>query len=227
MNDNSGIWAVKNWLIRTVIRCAYIFFAALIAAMFPYFGDILGEPLTTQADQTTWHPIYKSLCGQKHKQKLLFVIDNHCLCHYCDRVSCCVSCLCLCVSDLLAQHIFAMCNAHPAWYVSHASTLQADMRLLPMHKPYHTIIMIRFMTHLKVLLQHFPASFSHVSYFCSSGGSARHHPPRLLTAPGNVHLPAQASVVEKDPGLDPAHLLCHCHDSGRCCGHSWNCSGCK
>lgn len=41
MNDNSGIWAVKNWLIRTVIRCAYIFFAALIAAMFPYFGDIL------------------------------------------------------------------------------------------------------------------------------------------------------------------------------------------
>ncbi|KAL0035434.1 hypothetical protein WJX77_006335 [Trebouxia sp. C0004] len=22
MNDNSGIWAVKNWLIRTVIRCA-------------------------------------------------------------------------------------------------------------------------------------------------------------------------------------------------------------
>lgn len=45
MNDNSGIWAVKNWLIRTVIRCAYIFFAALIAAMFPYFGDILGKPL--------------------------------------------------------------------------------------------------------------------------------------------------------------------------------------
>jgi len=43
MNDNSGVWAIKNWLIRTVIRCAYIFFAALIAAMFPYFGDILGQ----------------------------------------------------------------------------------------------------------------------------------------------------------------------------------------
>ena len=43
MNDDSGVWAVKNWLIRTVIRCSYIFFAALIAAMFPYFGDILGQ----------------------------------------------------------------------------------------------------------------------------------------------------------------------------------------
>ena len=33
MNDNSGVWAIKNWLIRTLIRCAYIFFAALIAGM--------------------------------------------------------------------------------------------------------------------------------------------------------------------------------------------------
>ncbi len=87
--------------------------------------------------------------------------------------------------------------------------------------------MTRFMTHLKVLRQHFSASFSHVSYFCSSGGSTRHHPARLPTAPGNVHLPAQASVVEKDPGLDSAHLLCHRHDFGRCCCHSWNCTGRK
>lgn len=33
MNNNSGVWAIKNWLIRTLIRCAYIFFAALIAGM--------------------------------------------------------------------------------------------------------------------------------------------------------------------------------------------------
>ena len=43
MNNSSGLWAIRNWLVRTAIRCAYIFFTALIAAMFPYFGDILGS----------------------------------------------------------------------------------------------------------------------------------------------------------------------------------------
>ena len=137
-------------------------------------------------------------------------------------VSHAVPAVCACT---MLYHICTIFNAHPACYVSHASFLQANMHLLPMHKPYYAIMLKQI--HLEVLHQHFSAIPSHVSYFCSSGRSSRRHPPRLLIAPGNVHLPAQASVVEKDPGLDSAHLLCHCHDFGGCGCHSWNRAGCK
>ena len=43
-DQKGGLWAFRNWFVRTSLRCAYIFLAALLAAMFPYFGDILGEP---------------------------------------------------------------------------------------------------------------------------------------------------------------------------------------
>ncbi len=135
-------------------------------------------------------------------------------------VSAVCTCICLYLIPPHCHHLKCSSRLH----VSHAPCLQADMRLLP--TPYYAIMVIRIMTHVKMFHPHL-ASFSCVSYLCSSGGSTRYHPPRLLTAPGNVHLPAQASVVEKDPGVDSAHLLCHCHDFGRCGGHSRNCSGCK
>lgn len=43
MDEKGGLWTLKNWFIRTALRCFYIFLAALLAAMFPYFGDILSK----------------------------------------------------------------------------------------------------------------------------------------------------------------------------------------
>lgn len=43
LDQKGGLWAVKNWFTRTALRCFYIFLAAFFAAMFPYFGDILGK----------------------------------------------------------------------------------------------------------------------------------------------------------------------------------------
>lgn len=43
LDQKGGLWAFKNWFTRTALRCFYIFLAAFFAAMFPYFGDILGK----------------------------------------------------------------------------------------------------------------------------------------------------------------------------------------
>jgi len=45
LDQKGGLWAFKNWFTRTALRCFYIFLAAFFAAMFPYFGDILGKYL--------------------------------------------------------------------------------------------------------------------------------------------------------------------------------------
>jgi len=37
----SGNWSARNALIRTVLRVSYISLLAFIAALFPYFGDVL------------------------------------------------------------------------------------------------------------------------------------------------------------------------------------------
>ncbi|KAK9812218.1 hypothetical protein WJX73_004919 [Symbiochloris irregularis] len=36
------VWNFRNWLLRTCLRCFYVFLCAFVAALFPYFGDILG-----------------------------------------------------------------------------------------------------------------------------------------------------------------------------------------
>ena len=36
------MWGFRNWLKRTLLRCAYIFFSAFVAAMIPFFG--MGHP---------------------------------------------------------------------------------------------------------------------------------------------------------------------------------------
>lgn len=40
--NTRDVWQPKVWFLRTVVRCIYIFLLAFIAALFPYFGDILG-----------------------------------------------------------------------------------------------------------------------------------------------------------------------------------------
>ena len=60
----------------------------------------------------------------------------------------------------LLYHIFTVLNAHPACYVSHAYFLQADMRLLP--TPYYAIMVIRIMTHVKVLHPHLSSLLTYV-----------------------------------------------------------------
>lgn len=41
LDAKSSIWSFKNWFKRTLLRCAYMFFSAFVAALIPFFGDIL------------------------------------------------------------------------------------------------------------------------------------------------------------------------------------------
>lgn len=85
LDQKGGLWAFKNWFTRTALRCFYIFLAAFFAAMFPYFGDILGKYLAARF-YSTFGDILDYCCASDkttsllHKTTLNLRIAAPCLC---------------------------------------------------------------------------------------------------------------------------------------------------